>query len=151
MFGAVEPVSAPPLLSSENSVLRVLYESVGQCWDAFKVSLWTTRPGRKAKPHLFLCAPEVFGLPARHCAFVPQARIPPALIPCQTKGYCNNVPCLTLFYQEMDKLLPNLLSIHIFIRSLTGSWGQRMTDPAFLDWWERPKMLDQCNMLFCSH
>lgn len=78
--------------------------------------LRSTRLGRKEMPHLFLCASRVFELSARHCEFAPQTQAS-ALILCQMKGYSNNVPCLTLLYQEIDELLPNPPGVHVFSSS----------------------------------
>lgn len=61
-----------------------LCESMGQYWDAFKVS-WEYTSGSKEKPHLFLFAARVFWLSARRCVFVPQTQAS-TLILCQMKG-----------------------------------------------------------------
>lgn len=96
----------------ERAVLR---ESAGQYRDAFKVSQERSS-GSKERPHLFLSVARVFGLSARHCAFVPQTQAS-TLILRQMKGYSNNVPCLTLLYQEIDELLPNPGGVHEFSSS----------------------------------
>lgn len=70
----------------------------------------------KEKPHLFLYAATVFGLSACHCEFVPRTEVS-TLILCQMKGYGNNVPCLTLLYQETNELLPNPWGVHAFSSS----------------------------------
>lgn len=78
--------------------------------------LRSARLDQKEMPHLFLCAARVFELSARHCEFAPLTQAS-ALILCQMKGYSNNVPCLTLLYQEIDELLPNPRGVHVFSSS----------------------------------
>lgn len=106
----------------------VLFESAGQYRHAFKVSQ-EYLSGSKEKPHLFLCVAVVFGFTARHCKLVPQTQAS-ALIISQMKLCSNNVPCLTLLYQEIDELLPNLQGVHVFFSLPSRKLrGQRMILP----------------------
>lgn len=134
----------------------VLFESAGQYRHAFKVSQ-EYLSGSKEKPHLFLCVAVVFGFTARHCKLVPQTQAS-ALIISQMKLCSNNVPCLTLLYQEIDELLPNLQGVHVFFSLPSRKlWGQRMillhakgqtsVSSSLSDWWERPNTPQLCIVL----
>lgn len=56
--------------------------------------------------------PACLGFSAHYCALVPLTQVS-TLIPCQMKDYSNNIPCLTLLYQEIDELLPKPLGGHV--------------------------------------